>query len=59
MIPWGGKGVHQFRALGLPRVKLPRTEELFQKALMLPMYAELEDAHVKYIAKTIKEFYRK
>ena len=59
MIPWGGKTVHQFRALGFHGVKLPRTDEFIRKALMLPMYAELEDAHVKYVAKTIKEFYRK
>lgn len=59
MIPWGGKPVHQFRALGFHRVKLPRTDELFKKALMLPMYPELEDKHIKYVAKSIKEFYNK
>lgn len=56
MLPWGGKGVHQFKALGLD-FELPKTEELFAKALMLPMYAEIEDGDVEYVAQVIREFY--
>lgn len=58
MLPWGGKGVHQFEALGLNHFTLPRTEEFFRKALMLPMYPELEDDKIEYIAQTIRSFYR-
>jgi dTDP-4-amino-4,6-dideoxygalactose transaminase len=57
MVPWGGKGVHQFKALGLSRFKLPRTEELFKKALMLPMHPELTDEHVNYVIDSIRTFY--
>lgn len=57
MLPWGGKGIHQFTALGLNSHKLPRTEKLFKKALMIPMYPELEDHQVEYVANAIGEFY--
>ncbi|MGA1870327.1 MAG: DegT/DnrJ/EryC1/StrS family aminotransferase [bacterium] len=57
MLPWGGKGVHQFEALSLNHFILPRTEEFFRKALMLPIYPELDDDKVKYTIQTIKNFY--
>ena len=56
-IQWGGKGVHQFKALGLNRFDLPRTERLFQRNLMLPMHTELSDDQVKYVADTVRDFY--
>jgi dTDP-4-amino-4,6-dideoxygalactose transaminase len=57
-IQWGGKAVHQYGALGLEHISLPRTEQLFRKALMLPMYPELQDEQVRYIINTIQDFYR-
>lgn len=57
MVPWGGRGVHQFPALGLNHYSLPRTELTFQRALMLPMHVELEDDQVVYVANTIRRFY--
>lgn len=57
MLPWGGKGVHQFKLLGLDVFRLPRTEEFFLKGVMLPIYPELEDNKIRYIAKAIKSFY--
>ena len=57
MIPWGGKGVHQFQALGLTHFRLPRTERMFQRALMLPMHCELSDEQVVYVAECIRHFY--
>ncbi|MGQ9851554.1 MAG: DegT/DnrJ/EryC1/StrS family aminotransferase [Aggregatilineaceae bacterium] len=57
MIPWGGKGVHQFQALGLTHFRLPRTERMFQRALMLPMHCELTDEQVVYVAECIRRFY--
>jgi dTDP-4-amino-4,6-dideoxygalactose transaminase len=57
MIPWGGKGVHQFQALGLTHFRLPRTERMFQRALMLPMHCELTDEQVVYVADSIRRFY--
>ncbi|MEW6685261.1 MAG: DegT/DnrJ/EryC1/StrS family aminotransferase [Candidatus Edwardsbacteria bacterium] len=56
-LPWGGKGVHQFKSLRLRNFKLPRTVEFFKKALMLPLYPELKDEQVKYVIKLIREFY--
>jgi len=57
MIPWGGKGVHQFKALGLTYFRLPRTERMFQRALMLPMHCELTYEQVVYVAECIRRFY--
>ncbi|MGH7201400.1 MAG: DegT/DnrJ/EryC1/StrS family aminotransferase [Planctomycetaceae bacterium] len=55
--PWGGKGVHQFPALGLGRFHLPRTERLFQRAVMLPMYPELSDEDARYVADVVRQFH--
>lgn len=57
MIPWGGRGVHQFPALGLTHYSLPRTDQMFKRALMLPMHCELTDDQVVYVAETIRRFY--
>ena len=57
MRPWGGKGVHQFNALGLNNVSLPRTEQLFGRALMLPMHTELADEQVDYVTAAVREFH--
>lgn len=57
MLSWGGKGVHQFTALGMNNCTLSRTEEFFKKCLMLPMYPELEDEQVIYVGESVREFY--
>lgn len=57
-IPWGGKAVHQFTALGFKGVCLPKTEALFRKVLMLPIYPELENSQIAYIVRTIRDFYQ-
>lgn len=59
MISWGGKGVHQFKALGLSHFNLPRTERMFRGALMLPMYPELTNEQVECVAAGIREFYKR
>lgn len=58
-VQWGGKGVHQFQALGFKDVVLPRTEEFFKKALMLPIYPSLKDEQVEYVISAMREFYGK
>lgn len=55
--PWGGRGVHQFPALGLTGFSLPRTELMFQRALFLPLHCELTDEHVVYVANAVRGFY--
>lgn len=57
VMQWGGKAVHQFPALGLSDIKLPRTEELFRKELLLPLYPELKDEQVHYVIDSVKKFY--
>ena len=56
-LPWGGKAVHQFEALGFGSVELPRTEELFRKAIMLPIYPSLRDEQLEYAIMKIRHFY--
>ena len=57
MIPWGGKGIHQFKALGLGHFRLPRTDHLFKKVLMLPLHTELKDGQVEYVCNVVRNFY--
>ena len=57
MRPWGGRGVHQFPALGLTDHRLPRTERMFQCVLMLPMHQNLSDESVDRVCDAIKGFY--
>jgi len=57
MLPWGGKGVHQFPSLDLSFYSLPCTERLFNNVLLLPMHPDLSDRDVRYVCKCIVEFY--
>lgn len=59
MIPWGGRAVHQFPALGLEgRFDVPRTDRLFRVVVMLPMHPELADDQVDYVVEAIRNFYQ-
>jgi len=60
LLPWGGKAVHQFEALGLGswRGRLPETEKLFERVLLLPMHAWLTEDEVEMVAAAVREFYR-
>lgn len=57
LISWGGKGVHQFPALGLPHFHLPRTDHLFRGVVMLPLHCELTNEQVEYVCHSIQKFY--
>jgi dTDP-4-amino-4,6-dideoxygalactose transaminase len=57
LLPWGGKAVNQWEALGF-RVRLPVTEELFARVLLLPMHPWLTDDDVQTVAAAVREFYR-
>ena len=59
LVSWGGKGIHQFKALGLRDFNLPRTEEMLRRVLMLPMNPELTNEQVEYVADVISKFYKK
>ena len=56
LLPWGGKAVHQFAALDC-NGRLPYTEQLFTKLLMLPMNTSLADADVEYVAEQVTAYY--
>jgi dTDP-4-amino-4,6-dideoxygalactose transaminase len=56
LLPWGGKAVHQWGALGF-RADLPRTERLFERVLMLPLHAWLTNEEIASISEGIREFY--
>lgn len=43
LIQWGGKAVHQFQKLGF-QMRLPSTERMFTRCLVLPMNTSLSDA---------------
>ena len=56
LIQWGGVPVHQFKKLGFDQ-NLPKTEELFERFLMLPLNLSLTDSDVEYVCSQIKKFY--
>ena len=56
LLQWGGKGVHQFPALGIGQ-QLPRTEAILARSLMLPMNTSLSDDEVDHVSEQIIEFY--
>jgi len=67
VVQWGGKAVHQFEALGLAGCGVagsgmagsgvPKTEALFKKALLLPLYPEMTDEQVSFVVHKVREFY--
>ena len=56
LIQWGGKAVHQWKALGY-KLSLPYTEKMFERCLMLPLNMSLGDDDVLYVAEKVKAFY--
>lgn len=57
LIQWGGKAVHQFKALGYGDLKLARAEAFFERCIMLPMNITLSDEDARYVAVTVRKFY--
>ncbi len=57
LIPWGGKAVHQWPALGF-RQELPFTDALFERLLLLPMNLTLSDSEAHQVCDVIEYFYR-
>jgi len=55
-VAWGGKAVHQFSALGFD-VRLPHTERVFERCLMLPLNPMVSDDDVDRVCEAIREFY--
>jgi dTDP-4-amino-4,6-dideoxygalactose transaminase len=57
IIQWGGKAVHQWEKLGFPQ-KLPFTEKLFERMLLLPLNITLRDDDINAVSDEIWRFYR-
>ncbi len=57
IVQFGGKAVHQMPGLGLTNYSLPKTEDIYRKAILLPMNTSLSDDGVEYIIETTKLFY--
>ncbi|MEO8097078.1 MAG: DegT/DnrJ/EryC1/StrS family aminotransferase [Acidobacteriota bacterium] len=58
LVPWGGKAVHQWPALGFPQ-QLPFTDGLFKRLLLLPMNLSLTDDQAQEVCDAIHQFYRR
>ncbi len=57
LLQWGGKAVHQWDKLGFTE-KLPFTEKLFERMLLLPLNMFLTDDDVNLVCDAIHAFYR-
>jgi dTDP-4-amino-4,6-dideoxygalactose transaminase len=57
IVQFGGKAVHQFSGLGFSDVRLPYTERMYTRLLLLPMNTTLSDDDAHYIVDVIKRFY--
>jgi len=57
LLPWGGKAVHQWARLGFAK-RLPYTERLFERVLLLPLNLSLTDQDVHHVCNTIADFHR-
>jgi len=58
LLPWGGKAVHQWAGLGF-RVRLPYTESLFERILLLPLNHSLTGDEVHAVCDAVLDFYRR
>lgn len=57
IIQFGSKAVHQYSGLGLTHYSLPKTEDVYRKALLLPMNTSLSDDDIEYIVNVTRTFY--
>jgi len=55
---WGGLAIHQISVLGF-NTKLPKTDKMMSKELMIPMNMSLTNDDVYYVCDRIKSFYSK
>jgi dTDP-4-amino-4,6-dideoxygalactose transaminase len=57
IVQFGGKAVHQFSGLGFTGVRLPFTERMYTRLLLLPMNTTLTDDDAAYVVAAIRRFY--
>ena len=56
LVSWP-KPMHHHEALGLKHFQLPKTEQISNEVLSLPMYPELSDEQGEYVVADIRSFY--
>lgn len=56
IIQWGGRAVHQFENLEFD-IKLPVTERIMERSLLLPLHTALTDGNVETICSSIDIFF--
>ena len=56
LISWP-KPMHYHEALGISHFRLPKTEQISNEVLSLPMYPELSDENVEFVIESIHNFY--
>ena len=56
LIQWGGQALSHINGLGI-EMNLPKTNNYFNKCIMLPMNTFLDDHDVDYVCDSIFEFY--
>ena len=56
LVSWS-KPMHHHEALSLNHFHLPKTEQISNEVLSLPMYPELSDEQVEYVIESIHNFY--
>jgi dTDP-4-amino-4,6-dideoxygalactose transaminase len=51
--------LHKQKALNLGHFHLPKTEQISEEVVSLPMYPELRDDEVQYVVEAVKKFFAK
>ena len=57
LVSWP-KPMHHHEALGLKHFQLPKTEQISNDVLSLPMYPELSDEQVEFVVDAVRNFYK-
>ena len=57
LIKWKTPNYRQENLEELHRFNLPKTDQISHEVLSLPIYPELEDTQVEYVAQTVKSFF--
>lgn len=55
---WNGKAIHQHENLGFDTVKLPMTDKMTSRYLMIPINMSLTNDDVEYVCEKIRFFYK-
>ena len=57
LVSWS-KPMHHHDALGLKHFHLPKTEQISNEVLSLPLYLELSDEQMEFVVEALRNFYK-